>query len=84
MNSRTSRVTGFLLWIAAFIVSIFGVSNLMPLLLHVVSKGSSFTDGLLVFGYLLTIGCSMLILARGIYRLDRRAGRIRNKVDWFE
>src|SRR3989304_4418296 len=84
MTIRIGRLPHFLLWIAAFVVSIYAVSNLMPLLLHVATRGLSFADGLPIIGYLLTIAASMLILARGIYRLDRRGGRIRNKVGWFE
>ena len=84
MTIRIGRLPHFLLWIAAFVVSIYAVSNLMPLLLHVATRGLSFADGLSIIGYLLTIAASMLILARGIYRLDRRGGRIRNKVGWFE
>ena len=84
MTIRIGRLPHFLLWIAAFVVSIYAVSNLMPLLLHVATRGLSFADGLSIIGYLLTIAASMLILARGIYRLDRRGGRIRNKVGRFE
>lgn len=84
MIVRTGRILQMFLWITAFVVSVYAVSNLMPLLLHVARRGLSFADGLWISGYLLAIGTSMLILARGIYRLDRRAGRVRNKVGWFE
>lgn len=84
MITRMSGLTQFLVWIAAFAVSVYGVSNLMPLLLHVALRGLSFADALLIASYLLLICGSMVILARGIYRLDRRAGRIRNRVARFE
>ena len=78
------RLLHFVLWIVAFLVSIYAVSNLMPLLLHVARRGLSLADSLWITAYLFAIGASMLILARGIYRLDRRAGRVQNKVGWFE
>jgi hypothetical protein len=68
----------------AFIVSIIAVSNLMPLLLHAVTRGLSLADGFLIAGYLLAGSIAIATLARAVYRLDRRAGRIRNKVRWFE
>jgi hypothetical protein len=80
----TNRFAYFLLWITAFVASVYAVSNLMPLLLHVVTMGLSHADGLSLIANLLTITVSLLILARGIYRLDKRSGRIRNKVGWFE
>ena len=84
MIVRIPRLLHFLIWIVAFLVSIYAVSNLMPLLLHVARRGLSFADSLWITAYSLAIGASMLILARGIYRLDRRSGRVQNKVGWFE
>ena len=68
----------------AFVVSIYAVSNLMPLLLHVAIKGLSIIDGLSIAVYLIAGTIAIGILARAIYRLDRRAGRVRNRVGWFE
>lgn len=84
MRTRTPPVVHFLLWAAAFIVSLYAVSNLMPLLLHAATKGLTASNGVWIMGYSFAIVVSMVILARGIYRLDKRAGRIRNKVGWFE
>jgi len=78
------RLPFFLLWIIAFVVSVFAVSNLMPLLLQLALGRFTIATGLSVIGYLIITVMSLLVLAWGIYRLDRRAGRIRNKVGWFE
>ena len=72
------------MWVVAFIVSIYAVSNLMPLLLHAATRGLGSTDGVWIVGYSIALTVAILILARGIYRLDKRAGRIQNKVGWFE
>lgn len=87
MKGRSScidRATRFLSLGIAFVVSIYAVSNLMPLLLHVAIKGISITDGLLICANLTAGTIAVAILARAIYRVDRRAGRIRNRVGWFE
>lgn len=68
----------------AFAVSIYAVSNLMPLLLHTAAKGLTPANGLLIMWYFVAETVSIMILARSIYRLDKRAGRIRNRVGWFE
>jgi len=68
----------------AFAVSIYAVSNLMPLLLHTAAKGLTPANGLLIMWYFVAGTVSIMILARSIYRLDKRAGRIRNRVGWFE
>lgn len=68
----------------AFVVSIYAVSNLMPFVLRAVARGLSVAEGFLTAGYLLVGIMTITILARAIYRLDKRAGRIRNKVGWFE
>ena len=83
-SSRIDRAAQFLSLAIAFVVSIYAVSNLMPLLLHVAIKGLSIIDGLSIAVYLIAGTIAIGILARAIYRLDRRAGRIRNKVGWFE
>jgi hypothetical protein len=73
-----------LLLAAAFIVSVLALSNLMPLLFQIAIEGFTIWDGFLVAGYLLAGTLAVAILARAMYRLDKRAGRIRNRVKWFE
>ncbi len=73
-----------LMLVAAFALSIYAFSNLMPLVLRAVTTELSAAEGLLIAGYLLVGITTIVILARAIYRLDKRAGRIRNKVGWFE
>ncbi len=78
------RLAHLLILAAAFIVSVLSVSNLMPLLLEVVTEGLNFTDGLLIVGCLVAGIGAVATLARDMYRLDKKAGRIRNRVGWFE
>lgn len=78
------RLAHLLILAAAFIVSVLSVSNLMPLLLEVITEGLNFTDGSLIVGYLVAGTVAVATLARDMYRLDKKAGRIRNKVGWFE
>jgi hypothetical protein len=56
----------------------------MPLLLHATLRGLNLVDGVLIIVYLFVAFLSICTLARMIYAQDRRAGRIRNKVGWFE
>jgi hypothetical protein len=56
----------------------------MPLLLHATLKGLNLVDGISIIVYLLVAFLSICTLARMIYTLDRKAGRIRNKIGWFE
>jgi ABC-type nickel/cobalt efflux system permease component RcnA len=79
--SRAVRLASFA---AAFIVSVYAVSNLMPILLHTMRSGLNATNAISIVAYAVAIGLGIVILAREIYKLDRRAGRIRNKVGWFE
>jgi hypothetical protein len=83
-DSRLKRWSQPVFLAFALVVSIYCVSNLMPLLLHVAMKGFSAADGPLIISYLFIDILTVGILARAIYRLDRQAGRIRNKVDLFE
>ena len=77
-------VVHFILLSVTFILSIVSVSNLMPLLLTAATGGITFTSKLLAVAYSLTALVTILILARAIYRVDKEAGRIRNRVGWFE
>ena len=81
---RRMGATHFLRFIAAFAISTYAVSSLMPLLLHATLKGLNLADGISIIGYLLVAFLSICTLARVIYTLDRKAGRIRNKIGWFE
>lgn len=84
MKSWINRTVRFVSFVAAFVVSTYAVSNLMPLLLHALRNGLNATYGVSIAVYAVAMALAILILAREIYRLDRRAGRIRNKVGWFE
>jgi hypothetical protein len=79
-----SRAGRLMLLAIAFVLSVLSVSNLMPLFLQVVTKGFTVMDGLLISGNLFVGVVAVAILARAMYRLDKKAGRIRNKVGWFE
>jgi hypothetical protein len=82
---RYFRLVGNVLLLAsAFIVSVLSVSNLLPLLLYVTIKGMTMWDGLLLAGDLCAGTLAVAVLARAVYRLDRKAGRIRNRIRWFE
>jgi len=78
------RVGNALLLSCAFIVSVLSVSNLLPLLLDVTIGGMTIWNVLLlaVDGCALTL--ALAVLARAMYRLDKKAGRIRNRIGWFE
>ena len=70
--------------VGASILSLFAISNLMPLLLGAFLDGMSFQCGLAIFIDSVGVSLGVLILAKEMYRLDRRAGRIRNRFRWFE
>ena len=85
--TETKRMTGathFLLFAVAFVISVYSVSNLIPLLLEVATSGLTVADGVSIIVYLLVGFVSICVLARTIYRLDKKAGRVRNKIGWFE
>ena len=83
-GSKLMRVGHFLLLAGAFIVSILCISNLMPLLFLTLTSGFTIARGLLIGGYLIAVIIAVMILARDMYRLDKRAGRIKNRIGWFE
>jgi hypothetical protein len=74
----------FLFHAAVFIVSLLSVSNLMGLLLQASTEGITTTERLLLVGYAFVSVVTVAVLARAIYQLDKRAGRIRNRVELFE
>jgi len=82
--SRLRRGVHLLLLAAAFVVSTYAVSNLMPLLLMAAEHGFNASDAASIVGDFLAGIVSVTFLAREVYRLDKRAGRIRNRVGWFE
>ena len=77
-------VGNVLLLTSAFVVSVLSVSNLLPLLIYVTIKGMTVWDGLLLAGDLCAGILAVAVLARAMYRLDKKAGRIRNRIRWFE
>jgi len=83
-TKRMMEATRALRFVIAFAVSVYSVSNLMPLFVHIAIKGSNAADSISVIAYLLVGFLSICIVARTIYRLDRKAGRVRNKIGWFE
>jgi hypothetical protein len=82
--SRLRQGLHLVLLAAAFIVSTYAVSNLMPLLHHATGNGFNASDAASIVGDLVAGIASVTFLAREVYRLDKRAGRIRNRVGWFE
>ena len=84
-DSRPGKRIAHLLFSAvAFVVSTYAVSNLMPFLLYAAESGLDTKDAALILGDLIAVIASVAFLAREIYRMDERAGRIRNRVGWFE
>ena len=79
MTDRTNRMSAcsFILFALMLIIATFSVSNTMPLTLHAVM------NGLNAMGYLLVMLISISALARMIYAMDKKTGRIRNKIRWF-
>jgi len=84
MTLRFNRTTHLLILAASFIVSVVSLSNLTTLLFQMAIEGLTIWNGLLGLGYLAAIILTVTILARAMYRLDSRAGRIRNRVKWFD
>jgi len=84
MKTRLAGPIHFASSVIAFVVSVYGFSNLMSLVLEAIGNGLNLADGASITGYLLVTSLAVLILAKEIYRLDQKAGRIRNKVRWFE
>jgi hypothetical protein len=78
------HVGNVLLLASAFIVSVLSVSNLLPLLLYVTMKGMTMWDALVLAADLCAGTLAVAVLARAMYRLDRKAGRIRNRIRWLE
>jgi len=86
MSSRDKfmRVMRLPLLAVAFAVSVISVSNLMPLLVQTATNGLNLLSDLLIALNMLVGVVAVTVLARAMYRLDKKAGRIRNKVRWLE
>ncbi len=78
------KVWNVVILVAAFVGSLLSVSNLLPLALNAITRGFDIWDGLLIAGYSAVATLGVAVMARAIYRVDRKAGRIRNRVRWFE
>jgi len=83
-TSWTRRAVHLLSIAMAFVVGTYAVSNLMPLLLDAARNGLNATSTTSIVGNLVAAIASIAFLAREVYRVDQRAGRIRNRVGWFE
>ena len=68
----------------AFVISTYAVSNLMPLLLQIARTGFNISNVVTIVVDLFAATVSVAFMARAIYRLDNEAGRIRNRVGWFD
>ena len=68
----------------AFVISTYAVSNLMPLLLQIARTGFNISNVITVVADLSAATISVTFMARTIYCLDKDAGRIRNRVGWFD
>lgn len=84
MNSRTKNGAHLFLLATAFVVSTYAVSNLMPLLLQIARTGFNISNVITVVADLSAATVCVAFMARAIYCLDKDAGRIRNKVGWFD
>ena len=62
-TKRRMGATHFLRFVAAFAISIYSVSSLMPLLLHAALRGLNLADGISIIGYLLVAFLSICTLA---------------------
>ncbi|HUK27951.1 MAG TPA: hypothetical protein VLV31_05970 [Candidatus Acidoferrales bacterium] len=65
-------------------LSIIAVSNLMSIILSAALGQVSLLNEVFAVVYLLVAFGSIIVLARAIYQVDKRAGRIQNRVGWFE
>ena len=83
-RAKFTRVGRLLLLAVAFVASILSVSNLMPLLVEAATNGLNPLTDILIAGNLLVGAVAVTVLAKAMYKLDKKAGRIRNKVGWFE
>lgn len=84
MNSRAKNGAHLVLLATAFVVSTYAVSNLMPLLLQIARTGFNISNVVTIVADFSATTISVAFMARAIYRLDKEAGRIRNKVGWLE
>jgi len=71
-------------FVVALVFSIYSVSSLMPLFMRAILRRVNVVEGISIVGYVLVAFLSICTIARMIYALDRRAGRVRNRIGWFE
>jgi len=83
-NEKLSRALHGILLASTLGLSILAVSNLMSIILSAALGQVSVLNELLAVVYLLIAVGTIIVLARAIYQVDKRAGRIRNRVGWFE
>ena len=79
--TAASHLLGFAV---TFAISVYSVSNLMSLILEAATRRLTVADNTSIVVYMLVGFASICVLARTIYRLDKKAGRIRNRIGWFE
>ncbi|MGD0177098.1 MAG: hypothetical protein ABSC50_09780 [Candidatus Bathyarchaeia archaeon] len=84
VNSSTRRAAHMLLLAIAFVVGTYAVSDLMPQLLYAARNGLNASNAASIVGNLVAVIASVAYLAREVYGVDKRAGRIHNRVGWFE
>jgi hypothetical protein len=78
------KIWNMLIPVAGFVGSLISVSNLLPLALNAIARGLGIWEGLLIAGYSSVCLLGLAVMARAIYRVDRKAGRVRNRIRWFE
>jgi hypothetical protein len=69
---------------SVFGLSVFSVSSIFSLLFQVMQEGFTLSSATLLTAYFGAGGLAIVLLARELYLLDRKAGRVRNRVSWFE
>jgi hypothetical protein len=83
-EQESRRLLSLLTSAAAFLGSLIAISNLMPLLLGLATNGAQPVHILLILGNSAVAGLGIFLLSRQLYTLDKKAGRIRNRIEVFE
>ncbi len=84
MTAKKGLTVRFLSLTIAFMVATYAVSSLMPLAVKVALTRPTGWDIGSLFLYLLLASLSIGFLGRAIYQLDKKTGRVRNRIGWFE
>lgn len=82
--SKHAGVLWMGVFIVAFLIATYAVSQLTMLAPRALQGAISAPDALIGIGYLAVTILSVLILGRMIYASERRAGRVRRRVKLFE